>query len=158
VRDIKPTPSGKMIIDIINKKMPGYIEGGINVVDVEDVARGHILAAEKGNLGERYILGNENMSVSQFFGLIGEISGVAPPKMKLPYSTAIILGYGYQFLSHITRKPPVLTPGMVRSGSSYAFFDCSKAVNELGFNQTPIKTTVEKAINWFRDNGYVKTS
>jgi len=158
VRDIKPTPSGKMIIDIINKKMPGYIEGGINIVDVEDVAHGHILAAEKGKLGERYILGNENMSVSQYFELIGEISGVAPPTMKMPYSAAIILSHGYQFLSHITRKPPVLTPALVRSGSSYAFFDCSKAVNELGFKQTPIKTTMEKAVNWFRDNGYVKAS
>ena len=158
IRDIKPTPSGKLIIDVINKKMPGYIEGGVNVVDVEDVARGHILAAEKGKLGERYILSNENMTMSQFFGLIGEVSGVTPPKMKLPYSVAVILAYGYQFLSHLTRKQPVLTPAQVRIGSSYAFFDCSKAVRELGYKQTPIKTTMEKAVTWFRDNGYVKLS
>lgn len=158
IRDIKPTPSGKLIIDVINKKMPGYIEGGVNIVDVEDVARGHILAAEKGKLGERYILGNENLTMSQFFGLVGEASGVAPPKMKLPYSAAVILAYGYQFLSNITRKQPVLTPAQVRIGSSYAFFDCSKAVRELGYKQTPIKTTMEKAVQWFRDNGYVKLS
>jgi dihydroflavonol-4-reductase len=158
IRDIKPTPSGKLIIDAINKKMPGYIEGGINVVDVEDVARGHILAADKGKNGERYILGNENMTVSNFFKLVAEVSKVAPPKMKIPYRAAIMLGYGYQFLSHFTRKQPVITIGQVRTGSSYAFFDCSKAVRELGFNQTPIKTTMEKAVSWFRDNGYVKSS
>lgn len=156
VRDIKPTPSGKMIVDIINRKMPGYIDGGINLVDVEDVARGHILAAQKGRIGERYILGNENLSITDYFQLIGEVSGVEPPKLKIPYPVAIMLGYGYQFMANITKKAPVLTAPMVRSGSKYAYFDSSKAVNELGLPQTPIKTTIEKAINWFRENGYVK--
>ena len=158
VRDIKPTPSGKMIVDVINKKMPGYIDGGMNLVDVEDVARGHILAAQKGRIGERYILGNENMSIRDYLGLIGEVSGVKPPRLKIPYPLAIMLGYGYQLVSNITKKPPVLTAPMVRMGSKYAYFDSSKAVNELGFPQTPIKTTVEKAVNWFRENGYVKGS
>jgi len=156
VRDIKPTPSGKMIIDVVNKKMPGYIEGGINLVDVEDVARGHILAAQKGRIGERYILGNKNLSITDYFQLIGEVAGVEPPKMKLPYSLALLIGYGYQFVSSITKKLPVLTAPMVRSGSRYAYFDSSKAVSELGFPQTPIKTTIEKAVNWFKENGYVK--
>jgi dihydroflavonol-4-reductase len=155
IRDIKPTPSGKMIIDIVNRKMPGYIDGGINLVDVEDVARGHILAAEKGRIGERYILGNENMSVSDYFKLIGEIAGVEPPRLKIPYPAAILLGHGYQFVANIIKKPPVLTAPMVRTGSKYAYYDSSKAVTELGFSQTPIKTTVEKAINWFRENGYI---
>ena len=156
VRDIKPTPSGKMIVDVINKKMLGYIDGGMNLVDVEDVARGHILAAQKGRIGERYILGNENLPVAHYFRSIGEISGVEPPKRKIPYSVAIMLGYGYQFVANITKKPPVLTAPMVREGSKYAYFDSSKAVNELGFPQTPVKVAVEKAVNWFRENGYVK--
>ena len=156
VRDIKPTPTGKMIIDVLNKKMPGYIDGGLNFVDVEDVARGHILAAQKGRIGERYILGNANLSVGDYFKLIGEVSGVEPPKLRIPYPVAIALGYGYQFVSNIAKKPPVLTAPMVRTGSKYAYFDVSKAVNELGFPQTPIKGAVEKAVNWFRENGYVK--
>jgi dihydroflavonol-4-reductase len=93
VRDIKPTPSGKMILDVVNKKMPGYIDGGINLVDVEDVARGHILAAQKGRVGERYILGNENLSIKDCFGLVGKVTGVEPPKMQIPYTVAIMLGY-----------------------------------------------------------------
>jgi len=155
VRDIKPTPSGKMIIDIVNKKMPGYIDGGINLVDVEDVARGHILAARKGKIGERYILGNENMSVGDYFKLIGEIAGVEPPKLKIPYPAAILLGYGYQFVADMVKKPPVLTAPMVRTGSKYAYYDSSKAVTELGFPQTPIRATVKKAIVWFQENGYI---
>ena len=155
VRDIKPTPSGKLILDVLNKKMPGYIDGGLNFVDVEDVARGHILAAQKGKIGQRYILGNENMSVGDFFKLIGEVSGVKPPKLKIPYPIAIVFGYGYQLVCNITRKPPVLTAPAVRIGSKYAYFDVAKAVNDLGLPQTPIKTTIEKAVNWFRENGYV---
>jgi dihydroflavonol-4-reductase len=156
VRDIKPTPTGEFIVKVLNKKMPGYIDAGMNFVDVEDVARGHILAAQKGRIGERYILGNENLPIKDYFELIGKVAGVEPPKKKLPYSLALLIGYGYQFVSNITRKPPVLTAPMVRSGSRYVYFNCSKAVNELGFPQTPIKTTVEKAVNWFKENGYVK--
>lgn len=156
VRDIKPTPTGKMIIDVIEKKMPGYIEGGINLVDVEDVARGHILAAQKGRIGERYILGNENLPIKDYFELIGKVAGVEPPKMKIPYSLALLIGYGYQFVSNITKKPPVLTAPMVRSGSKYLYFNCSKAVKELHFPQTPIRTSIEKAVNWFKENGYIK--
>jgi dihydroflavonol-4-reductase len=158
VPDIKPTPSGKIVLDIVNKKMPGYIDGGVNLVDVEDVARGHILAAQKGRIGERYILGNTNLSVKDFFGVIGEASGIQPPSLKLPYSVAIALAYVYQFVANITRKPPLTTAPMVRMSSKYGYFDVSKAVNELGLPQTPIKTTIEKAVNWFRENGYVKAA
>jgi len=158
VRDIKPTPTGKMILNVLNRNMPGYIDGGINLVDVEDVARGHILAAQKGRIGERYILSNENMSVADFFRLIGEVSGLEPPKLKIPYPLAIMLGYGYQLVSSITKKPPVLTAPVVRAGSKYIYVDSSKAIDELGFPQTPIRTSIEKAVNWFRENGYVKAA
>ena len=128
----------------------------MNFVDVEDVARGHILAAQKGRIGERYILGNENMTLKNFFMLIGEVSGIQPPRFKLPYSAAIAMAYMYTFGSKITRKPPMITPPSVRLASKYTYYDVSKAVKELGFPQTPIKTTVEKAVNWFTENGYVK--
>ena len=156
--DIKPTPTGRLIVDIINKKMPGYIDGGMNFVDVEDVARGHILAAQKGKVGERYILGNENLPWKEYFRLVADIGGVEPPKFKMPYSLAIGLGYVYKFIANITGKPPLMTPSMARAGSGYFYYDVSKAVNELGFPQTPIRTTIEKAVNWFRENGYVKAA
>ena len=156
VRDIVPTPSGKIIVNFLNKKLYGYIDGGANYVDVEDVARGHILAAQKGRIGERYILGNENMSLLDYFKLIEGVSGVKAPKIKIPYPVALIMGYMYQFIAKTTKKPPVLTVPIVRGTSKYLYCDSSKAVSELGWSQTPIKTTIEKAVNWYRENGYVK--
>lgn len=155
VRDRNPTPSGALIVDIANGEMPGYIEGAINVIDVEDVARGQLLAAQKGRIGERYLFGNENLFVGEFFDLIAEIAGVKPPKRKIPYRIALFLGYLFQLGSHITNKPPIVSVSQVRLGNMGEHFNCSKALNELGLPQTPIKKTVEKAINWFRENGYI---
>ena len=156
VRDRKPTPSGALIVDIANGNMPGYIEGAINVIDVEDVARGHIQAAQKGRIGERYLFGNENLYVGDFFKLIAEIAGVKPPKRKIPYRVALLLGYLFQVGARITKKPPIVSVSQVRLGKMGEHFDCSKAVNELGLKQTPIKKTIEKAIDWFRENGHIK--
>ena len=97
------------------------------------------------------------MSVGDYYKLIGDVAGVKPPKIKFPAAMAVMLGYLYQLASGITKKPPVLTAPMVRLGSKYAFFDCSKAVSELGMPQTPIRKTVEKAIGWFRENGYLES-
>jgi len=156
VRDTKPTPSGQMILNVVNKRMPGYMDCGANFVDVEDVARGHILAAKKGRVGEKYLLGNENMSLRDYFRLVGEVAGVAPPRLEFPPTAVLAFSYVYQAISSLTKNPPVMTPGMVRIYRDYWYFDCSKAAKELGFPQTPIRKTVEKAINWFRENGYVK--
>jgi len=156
VRDRKPTPSGALIVDIANGDMPGYIEGAINVIDVEDVARGHVLAAKKGRIGERYLFGNENLFVGEFFNMIAEIAGVKPPTRKIPYHVALFLGYLFQMGSRITKKPPIVSVSQVKLGNMGEHFDCSKAINELGLPQTPIKKTVEKAFNWFKDNGYIK--
>ncbi len=156
VRDIKPTPSGALIVDIANGDMPGYIDGAINVVDVEDVARGHLLAAERGRIGERYILGNENLMVRDFFGMIADIAGVKPPRLKLPYGIALLLGYLFEAQARITRKPPGVSVSQVRLGRMGEHFDNSKAVNELGLPLTPIRTTLERTIDWFGENGYIK--
>lgn len=156
VRDIKPTPSGALIVDIANGDMPGYIDGAINVIDVEDVARGHLLAAERGRIGERYILGNENLMVRDFFRMVAEIAGVKPPRLKLPYGIALTLGHLFELQARITKKPPVVSVSQVRLGKMGEHFDNSKAVNELGLPLTPIRTTIEKTVNWFRENGYIK--
>jgi dihydroflavonol-4-reductase len=155
-RDIKPTPSGEMVVNVLNEKMPGYMDGGLNFVDVEDVARGHILAAEKGRIGERYILGNANITLKEFFDLVADVGGVTAPKRKMSHSLAMTLAYFMQFVSKINRKPPQLSVSSARYAGECAYFDCSKAINELGMPQTPIRTTIEKSVNWFRDNGYVK--
>jgi dihydroflavonol-4-reductase len=155
VNDIKPTPSGQMIIDVARRKMPGYIDGGVNIIDVEDVARGHILAAKKGRVGERYLLGNRNITVHDYLTLIADIAGVRPPAVKLPYHLALALGYAFELGAFITKKPPVVTASEVRIGKMTEWYDCSKAVNELGLPQTPIDMTIRKALNWFRENGYL---
>ena len=156
--DIKPTPSGMYIVNIMNRKMPGYINAGINIVDVEDVARGHVLAAKKGETGERYILGNENIRIKEFFELIGEIGGVGPPKLKISYPIGLTLAYLSELISGITRKPPMLSLHNARAINKFYYYDSSKAVKELGMPQTPIRNTIEKAIDWFRENGYITQS
>ena len=156
VNDIKPTPSGQMILDVVNQKMPGYIDGGINIIDVEDVARGHILAAKKGKVGERYLLGNRNITVHDYLKLIADIAGVRSPAVKLPYHLALALGYVFEFGALITKKPPVVTASEVRIAKMTEWYDCSKALNELGLPQTPIEMTIRKALNWFEENGYLQ--
>ena len=154
--DIKPTPSGLLILAVAKGELPGYIEGGVNIIDVEDVARGHILAAEKGSIGERYLFGNENMSVSDYFKLIADVAGVKPPKVKIPYHLALLVTYLYELGAFFTNTPPASTASELKIGRKYEFFDCSKAVKELGLPQTPVRTSIEKALSWFRENGYLR--
>lgn len=156
VNDVKPTPSGQMIIDVARQNMPGYIDGGVNLIDVEDVAKGHILAAKKGRVGERYLFGNRNITVQDYLFLIAKIAGVKPPSLKLPYPVALTLGHLFEFTSSITKKPPMVTASEVRIGRMREWYDCSKAVTELGLPQTPIEETIQKALNWFKENGYLK--
>ncbi len=156
IRDVRPTPSGRLILDVLNKKTPGYMDGGLNYVDVEDVARGHILAAQKGKTGEKYILGNANLSMLDFYRLVADVAGMKPPKLKFPYPAVLATAYLYGIVAAISRRPPVVTPAAARVARMYGYFDSSKAVKELGMPQTPIRTTVEKAVNWFRENGYVR--
>lgn len=155
INDIKPTPSGQMILDVVRQKMPGYIDGGINIIDVEDVARGHILAAKKGRVGERYLLGNRNITVRDYLNLIAKIAGVKPPAIKLSYPVALALAHVFEWGAWMTKKPPVVTVSEVRIARMTEWYDCSKAVKELGLPQTPIEVTIEKALTWFRENGYL---
>lgn len=155
--DIKPTPTGKIIVDFLNKKMPAYMDTGLNLVHVEDVAKGHILAAKSGRVGERYILGHANITLRDIFKMLEEISGIRAPTIKIPYSIALTAGYVSQFISnHITQKPPFVPLAGVKMAKRYMYFDSSKAVKELGLPQTPIKTALQKAVEWFKENGYAK--
>ena len=152
-REIVPTPNGQLIINVIKGKLPGYVDGGINVSDISDTAKGHVLAMEKGRAGEKYVLGNTNVSVKEYFDLIAELGGGKSPSIRIPSSVAVFSGYLYELLAMLTRRPPVTTAAWVRVGSQYSFWDSSKAVEELGMPQTPIRESIEGAIDWFRANG-----
>jgi len=153
--DIRPTPSGRMIIDVASGREELYMEGRTNIIDVDDVARGEILAAKKGRVGERYIFGNTNVNVPEFYRLIAEIAGVKAPKIKVPYPVALLAGHMFTTQSAMTGKPPFVTAGEVKIGHRGEWYDCSKAFNELGMPRTPLPETIKKAIDWFRENGYL---
>lgn len=155
VNDLKPTPSGQMIIDTVNERMPGYIDGGVNIVDVKDVAKGHILAAQKGVIGERYILGNTNVTIQEYLFLIAKIANVRPPKVRLPYNMALLFGHLFELGARLTNKTPTVTASEVRIGKMREWYDCSKAVNDLGMPQTPIEETIADAIAWFKEAGRI---
>jgi len=158
-RDIKPTPSGQTILDFLNRKMPAYIDTGMNLVDVEDVALGHWLAAEKGRIGERYILGGENVTMKRMLDLLSEITGLPSPKVRVPYGPILGLSYlNAAFCRLFPRITPRMIPETIRMSSHRMYFDPSKAVRELGFPQTPAKTALAKAVSWFRESGHVRVS
>jgi dihydroflavonol-4-reductase len=154
-RDIKPTPTGGLIINLLKGRLPGYVDGGINVVDVDDVAVGHVLAMEKGQPGAKYILGNANFSIREYFQMIAEVGGGKAPSMKIPLPVAVATAYLYEAIAAITQKPPLTTPGWVKVGSRYLFWNPTKAIRELGLPQTPVRDGMQKAIAWFRENGYL---
>jgi dihydroflavonol-4-reductase len=155
-QDIKPTPTGKLIVDFLNHRMPGYIDTGLNFVDVEDVAAGHWLAAQKGKIGERYILGNKNMTLKEFLQSVAAAASLPAPKMKIPYAVALIAGAVSTGLSYITGKEPGIALDGVRMAHEKMFYDASKAVRDLGLPQTPIDQAIRKAVQWFRKHGYAK--
>jgi dihydroflavonol-4-reductase len=155
--DLKPTPTGKIIVDFLNGNMPGYVDTGLNLVDVDDVARGHLLAADKGRVGEKYILGHENLTLQQILALLAELTGRPAPRFKVPYRLALGVAYADAALARlIPGREPFVPPVGVKLSKKKMFFDAGKAVNELGLPQTPAREALHKAIAWFRENGYVK--
>lgn len=156
--DVKPTPTGQVIVDFLNRRMPAYLETGLNWVHVRDVAVGHILAAEKGELGQRYILGNRegNWTMQQTFSALQEISGVPAPTRKIPYWLALKAAEANEIFSAITGKPPRAPVGGVKMAKYKMWFDPSKAIRELGLPQTPPQQAFADAVAWFRANGFVK--
>ena len=155
--DIKPTPTGQTILDFLNRKMPAYVDTGMNVVDVEDVALGHLLAAEKGRVGERYILGGENLTMKQLLDLLAEITGLRAPRFRLPYHPILAMSFlNAGFCTLFPSCTPRMTPQTIRMSRHLMFFNPSKAVEELDFPQTPAREALGKAVAWFEENGYVR--
>lgn len=156
-RDVKPTPTGQVILNFLNRKMPGYLDTGMNVVDVEDVAEGHLLAAQRGKVGERYILGGENMTMKELMETLSDITGLSAPQVRLPYWPILGLSYiNLAFSRYITHNESQMTPGSVRMAKHYMYYDPSKAIRELELPQTPPRVALRKAVQWFIENGYVK--
>jgi dihydroflavonol-4-reductase len=155
--DSKPTPTGKVIVDFLNRAMPAYLDTGLNWVHVRDVAIGHILAAEKGTVGERYILGNAegNWTMKEAFAVLEEITGVPAPKHRIPYSVALAAARVNEAISFVTGKPPKAPLAGVRMAKHKMFFNPAKAIHDLGLPQTPPKQALADAVAWFRENGYV---
>ncbi len=154
--DIKPTPTGRFVLSFLNRKLPAYVNTGLNLVSVEDVARGHILALEKGRVGERYILGHENLTFREILAMLSWLTGIKPPRVRIPFFLALAMGYLSEFLvGRVGRKTPWITAEAVKAGKQFRFFDCSKATRELGFNPMPVEEGLEKEVKWFKENGYV---
>ncbi len=155
VGDHKPTPTGQMIVDFLKGRMFGFVETGLNVVDVEDVAAGHVLAAERGRVGERYILGGENLTLKQVLDLLAEVSGRPPVRLRIPHAVALAWSYVDVAWARLDpRHVPSATPEKVRHSRQKEYYDSSKAVREIGFAQTPAREALAKAVAWYRANGY----
>jgi dihydroflavonol-4-reductase len=152
--DVKPTPTGQMIVDFMKGRMPAYIETGMNIVDVDDVAAGHLLAMQKGRIGERYILGTKNLMLRDIFEILSRLTGVAMPSVKLPRELILPLAYLNLAFSWVTGIPPRIPLEGVKMAKYTMHYDCSKAIRELGIPQTPPEVALEKAVRWFRDHHY----
>ena len=151
--DWKPTPTGKIIVDFLGNRLPAYVDTGLNLVDARDVALGHILAAEKGRPGERYILGCENLSLQQILGRLAQLSHKPAPKLKLPYAVAYAAGVISTGLAQITGKEPIAPLEGVRMARKKMFVSHAKAERELGFRPGPVDAALQRAIDWFRESG-----
>jgi dihydroflavonol-4-reductase len=153
--DWKPTPTGKIIVDFLNGKMPGYVDTGLNFVGVEECAAGHLLVSEKGTTGERYLLGAENLTLKQVLGMLSKITGLRAPSMKIPHSLALSVAYADTVLSHLTFREPQIPVEGVKIARHKMFVDCSRAQRELGFRPGPVAAALERAVRWYEANGYV---
>ena len=155
-RDIKPTPTGRIIVDFLKRKFPAYVDTGLNVVDVAEVARGHVAALEKGRRGERYILGGENLTLKQILDKLAAISGLSSPKVKLPYAVAMATGVVDTAVTGLLlRREPRVTVDAVRIGRKKMFVSSAKAERELGWKIVPVEDALRRAVEWFREHSYI---
>ncbi|HJT69679.1 MAG TPA: hopanoid-associated sugar epimerase [Terriglobales bacterium] len=155
-RDIKPTPTGRIVVDFLKKKFPAYVDTGLNLVDATECARGHIAALEKGKAGERYILGGENLTLKQILDKLASLTGLPSPKIRVPYAMALATGVVDEvFTGRIRGKEPRATIDAVRMGRKKMFVSCAKAQRELGWKCVPVNDALRRAVQWFRQNGYV---
>jgi dihydroflavonol-4-reductase len=155
-QDIKPTPTGRIVVDFLKRKFPAYVDTGLNLVDVRECARGHVAALEKGKSGERYILGGENLTLKQILDELGKITGLPSPHVKLPYVVAFAAGVVDEAITGgILRREPRATVDSVRMGKKKMFASSAKAERELGWKIVPVEAALRRAVEWFRTNSYV---
>ena len=155
-RDVKPTPTGQIIVEFMRRRMFAYMETGMNLVDVEDVACGHVQAMKKGRVGERYILGNQNLMLKDICDMLSQRTGIPPPHIRLPWRVVVHMAHMNKWVSDwVTHKPPRIPLEGVRMAKYRMHYDCTKAQQELDLPQTPVKMALEKAVKWFRQHGYV---
>jgi len=154
-RDIKPTPTGRIVVDFLKRRFPAYVDTGLNLVDVKDCAQGHLLAMEKAVPGERYILGGENLTLKHILDKLAAITGLPSPSIRLPYAVAYATGVVDTFVTGKIRKhEPRVTLDSVRMGRKKMFVTSAKAQRELGWNPGPVDGALRRAVDWFRANGY----
>jgi dihydroflavonol-4-reductase len=154
-QDIKPTPTGRIVVDFLKKKFPAYVDTGLNLVDVRECARGHVAALEKGRSGERYILGGENLTLKQILDKLAAITGLPSPRVRLPYAVALASGIVDTVVTGVVlRREPRVTLDAVRMGRKKMFVSSSKAERELGWKAVPVDAALRRAVQWFTENGY----
>ncbi len=154
-RDVKPTPTGKIIVDFMKRRMFAYIETGMNLIDVDDVALGHVRAMERGRIGERYILGNQNLLFHEICQMLSELTSVPAPRVRLPWKLILPLAHVNTWIAnHVTHKTPRIPLEGVRMAKYRMHYDCTKARKELDLPQTSVETALDKAVRWFRQHGY----
>jgi dihydroflavonol-4-reductase len=154
-QDIKPTPTGRIVVDFLKRKFPAYVETGLNLVDVRECARGHVTAMEKGKSGERYILGGENLTLKQILDKLAAISGLPSPTVKLPYAVAYVAGaVDEMFSGRLLGREPRATIETVRMGKKKMWATSGKAERELGWKTIPVDDALRRAVQWFQVNGY----
>ncbi len=154
-RDIKPTPTGRIVVDFLRRKFPAYVDTGLNLVDVVDCAQGHLLAMERAVPGERYILGGENLTLKQILDKLAAITGLPSPKVKLPYAVAYATGVVDTVITgKMLKREPRVTLDAVRMGRKKMFITSAKAERELGWNPGPVDDALRRAVEWFHAKGY----
>src|ERR1700683_4559062 len=155
-QDVKPTPTGRIVLDFLKRKFPAYVETGLNLVDVRECARGHVAALEKGKSGERYILGGENLTLKQILDKLGAITGLSSPSVKLPYFFAFAAAAVDETITgRILHREPRATIDAVRMGRKKMFASSAKSERDLGWKLVPAENALRRAVEWFRNNGYV---
>ena len=153
-RDIKPTPTGRIIVDMLRRRMPAYVATGLNVVHVEDVAAGHLSAFQQGKVGERYILGGENLTLKEILDAIAEIAGVPAPRVRIPHDVVLPIAWAAEQVARWTGREPFATVDGIRMARKFMYFSHDKAVRELGYRPRPAREGLAAAIAWFREHGY----
>ncbi len=154
--DWKPTPTGKIVLDFLNGKMPGYVDTGLNFVGVEDCAAGHLLVSLRGRAGERYLLGAENLTLKSLLDLLAEITGLDAPAIRIPHGIALGAAYVESAISRLVGKEPQIPVEGVKIARHTMFVDASRSQRELDFRPGPVRTALERAVQWYLANGYVK--